>query len=381
MGVAAAGMVALLPGACGFQQEPLKLPISNWPGYEYFYLASKLGLDRRQGLEINPVQYPDPQSIVHAYLRGELPIAPLTTVEAVDLCARIPRRCPVVVLVLDESAGGDQVAVRNDVPSIAALRGKTVAVTFSTLGPYVLSRALQRHGLSFNDVTVRNIPLAQMPAALAKGEVQAAAFFPPFSEYAARKGQSRVLFDSSQIPGEIFDVLVVDPTYLRQHQDQIVALVRTSVNQVANTSSMQVYEANQDVTTSYRYVATLDARTSSICRALDGREFPYGQGPQPPQHFNCRSTAVPVIRADILPPSTTATRASAGGQVPINMSYGEWLSKQPRSVQEDVLGKSKVGYFQLLSEKHGPGDAMAKLVRDDGSELTLEQLRRRYGTP
>ena len=226
MGVAAVGMVALLPGACGFQQEPLKLPISNWPGYEYFYLASKLGLDRRQGLEINPVQYPDPQSIVHAYLRGELPIAPLTTVEAVDLCARIPRRCPVVVLVLDESAGGDQVAVRNDVPSIAALRGKTVAVTFSTLGPYVLSRALQRHGLSFNDVTVRNIPLAQMPAALAKGEVQAAAFFPPFSEYAARKGQSRVLFDSSQIPGEIFDVLVVDPTYLRQHQDQIVALVR-----------------------------------------------------------------------------------------------------------------------------------------------------------
>lgn len=223
----AAALLALVPAACSLDREPLKVPVANWPGYEYVYLASKLGLDRQNGLEIDPVQYPDPQSIVHAYLRGELPIAQLTTVEAVDLCARIPRHCPVVVLVLDESVGGDQVAVRNDVPSIAALRGRNVAVTFSTLGPYVLSRALQRHGLSFNDVTLRNIPLAQMPQALASGEVQAAAFFPPFSEYAARQGQSRPLFDSSQIPGEIFDVLVVDPVYLQNHGEQITALVRS----------------------------------------------------------------------------------------------------------------------------------------------------------
>jgi SPP1 gp7 family putative phage head morphogenesis protein len=44
----------------------------------------------------------------------------------------------------------------------------------------------------------------------------------------------------------------------------------------------------------YRYVATLDSRTSSICAALDGREFEYGKGPMPPQHFNCRSTTVPI---------------------------------------------------------------------------------------
>ncbi|MFN7322918.1 MAG: minor capsid protein [bacterium] len=163
--------------------------------------------------------------------------------------------------------------------------------------------------------------------------------------------------------------------------NQIVALVRTSINQVANTSSMQVYEANQDVTTTYRYVATLDTRTSSICRALDGREFPYGKGPRPPQHFNCRSVVVPVVRAEILPPSDRATRSSTNGQVPIDLSYGEWLAQQPKSVQEEVLGASKLGYFQLLSEKYGPGDAMAKLVRDDGSELTLDQLKKRYGTP
>lgn len=161
--------------------------------------------------------------------------------------------------------------------------------------------------------------------------------------------------------------------------NQVMALVRTSINQVANSASQQVYEANQDITKRYRYIATLDTRTSSICRALDGREFEYGRGPMPPQHFNCRSTTVPIIDSDILPPSTVAKRASADGPVPANTSYGQWLKDQPLSVQQDVLGAGKVPYFNRLAEKYGAKDAIAKLVRDDGSELTLEQLRKRYG--
>jgi SPP1 gp7 family putative phage head morphogenesis protein len=168
--------------------------------------------------------------------------------------------------------------------------------------------------------------------------------------------------------------------------NQVIALIRTSINQVANTASQQVYEANQDITPRYRYVATLDTRTSAICRALDGKEFEYGKGPMPPQHFNCRSTTVPVIDPDILPPSTTATRASKDGQVPINTTYGKWLKdKMPGESNADVLARqqqalgSKAPYFRRLADKYGPDAAIAKLVRDDGSELTLEQLRKRYG--
>jgi SPP1 gp7 family putative phage head morphogenesis protein len=168
--------------------------------------------------------------------------------------------------------------------------------------------------------------------------------------------------------------------------NQIITLVRTSINQVANTASQQVYEANQDITKKYRYVATLDTRTSSICRALDGQEFEYGKGPTPPQHFNCRSTTVPVIDPDILPPSTTATRASKDGQVPINTTYGKWLKdKMPGETNADVLARqqqalgSKAPYFRRLADKYGPDAAIAKLVRDDGSELTLKDLQDRYG--
>ena len=166
----------------------------------------------------------------------------------------------------------------------------------------------------------------------------------------------------------------------RVTNSQVLTLIRTSVNQVANAASQQVYEANQDITKRYRYVATLDTRTSAICRALDGREFEYGKGPEPPQHFNCRSTTVPVMEQEEgETPLPVGRRAAQGGMVPANQSYGEWLSKQSKSRQVEALGESRVPYFKSLSRKYGPRDAIAKLVRDDGSELTLEDLRKRYG--
>jgi NitT/TauT family transport system substrate-binding protein len=217
---------ALALGGCQWDPTSIEEPVSNWPGYEYMYLAHRLGLDRPEGITVKPLQFPDPQAIVHAYLRGDVPLAQLTTVEAVDLCSRAPSRCPVIVLILNESRGGDQIAALRSVPNLAALRGQPVAVTFSTLGPYVLSRALEQQGLTLADVQLRNIPLAQMPAALRQGDVKAAVFFPPFSDYAARDGGSRTLFDSRAIPGEVFDVLAVDPQYLARHGDTITALIR-----------------------------------------------------------------------------------------------------------------------------------------------------------
>jgi hypothetical protein len=59
---------------------------------------------------------------------------------------------------------------------------------------------------------------------------------------------------------------------------QVLTVVRTSVQQVANAASTQVYQANQDITKKYRYVATLDSRTSAICQSLDGRNLNTAEG-------------------------------------------------------------------------------------------------------
>ena len=185
-----------------------------------------------------------------------------------------------------------------------------------------------------------------------------------------RFGQPGSLRQMAQAGGEV--------TAVANHQ--VMAMVRTSINQVANASSQQVYEANQDVTKRYRYVATLDSRTSAICQALDGQEFDYGKGPTPPQHFNCRSTTVPVIdyKGLRIPPPKPGKRRSSDGLVPANQTYGQWLSNQSKAVKADVLGPEKVPYFNRLSRKYGPSKAIRKFVSEDGSELTLDQLKRRY---
>jgi len=97
----------------------------------------------------------------------------------------------------------------------------------------------------------------------------------------------------------------------------------------------------------------------------------------PPQHFNCRSTTVPVIDYKRLgiPEPEEDQRASATGLVPENMTYGQWLAGQSEAVKIRTLGASRVPYYEKLRRKYGDTDAIRRFVREDGSELTLDQLK------
>jgi SPP1 gp7 family putative phage head morphogenesis protein len=153
---------------------------------------------------------------------------------------------------------------------------------------------------------------------------------------------------------------------------QVRTLVRTSVQNVANAANQAVYQANQHVTKKYRYLATLDSRTTAQCRALDRKVFNYGEGPTPPTHFNCRSTTTPVIdyKGLGIPEPETGTRASDRGQVRADLSYEEWLKAQPPEKVQAILGKGKAKLF--LDGRV----TLAEMVRSDGSEISLAQLQR-----
>ena len=180
-------------------------------------------------------------------------------------------------------------------------------------------------------------------------------------------------------------------TKLANHQIQTI--VRTSVNQVTNQASQAVYAANKKVSPKYEYVATLDSRTSAICQRLDGQTFDYNNGPTPPQHFNCRSTTVPVVDFDGLqkkypdlekPPATQFdTRPSATGRVPQGTTYGNWLLNQDRKLQAKTLGsEGKVRIFKKLAKSEGSGQAaLRKMIRNDGTAVSLARLKQLYGKP
>lgn len=65
------------------------------------------------------------------------------------------------------------------------------------------------------------------------------------------------------------------------------SIVRTAVSHTANFARQRFYEGNSGLIKGLRWVATLDGRTSPICRARDGKVFPVNSGPRPPAHWNC----------------------------------------------------------------------------------------------
>ena len=146
--------------------------------------------------------------------------------------------------------------------------------------------------------------------------------------------------------------------------NQIRAIVRSSITQVTDAAREQVARENPDVTERYIYRAVLDSKTTPICRSLDGKVYKWGEGPEPPLHFGCRSLRAPL------------TIGIEDDEIEEFESYGQWLQENP-SEKQKVFG-SKTPYYNFLAKKYGPDDALRRFVRDDGSELTLQQLRRRY---
>lgn len=72
-------------------------------------------------------------------------------------------------------------------------------------------------------------------------------------------------------------------------------LARTEVNYICNQADLDAYKIAE--VEEYEYLATLDLRTSEICRSLDGTVHKVSHAKVgvnfPPMHPNCRSTTVP----------------------------------------------------------------------------------------
>lgn len=165
-------------------------------------------------------------------------------------------------------------------------------------------------------------------------------------------------------------------------RSQAEALIRTTTTHVFNSARELFYLANQRYFSFLRWESILDAKTSAICRSRDGALTPIGVNAlplgsralyppdaRPPAHFNCRSIMVAFLDNQSSLFGGT-DRQSEIGPVPRQVTYNEWLRRQPRAFQEEVLGKTRAALFRK------GGLTMNSFVDRRGNELTLNQLRR-----
>lgn len=123
------------------------------------------------------------------------------------------------------------------------------------------------------------------------------------------------------------------------------SMVRTATQHVAQSARMETWARNGDLIQGYEILATLDSRTTQICRSMDGRKFDLGKGPAPPFHVNCRTTTVPTLGPEWDFLDEGATRSSANGYVDANLTYYDWLKQQDPTFVKDALGASRAKLF------------------------------------
>lgn len=121
-------------------------------------------------------------------------------------------------------------------------------------------------------------------------------------------------------------------------------LVRTEMNYVQNRAAADsIKESGMEY---YRFIATLDRRTSPMCRVHDGKVYPideYRPGENaPPLHPNCRSTVAGSLRGWHSEDGARAARnyEKKTIHIPKNTSYESWYNTyiEPRLVP---TGKGK----------------------------------------
>jgi SPP1 gp7 family putative phage head morphogenesis protein len=153
----------------------------------------------------------------------------------------------------------------------------------------------------------------------------------------------------------------------------ITAIVRTAVQHVASAARFSTWEANRDILDGYKIVATLDSRTSQLCRSLDKTVYKLDSGPRPPLHINCRSTTVAVINKFAFL-DEGATRSAEKGPVDARLTYYDWLKEQSAPFQDSAIGPTR---GELLRKGGLSSDKFAKLNLGSNFEpLTLAEMRK-----
>lgn len=219
-----AALLLSLPflSSCGKEpSQPLRIASSPWPGYEPLYLAHEIGYLPDAKADI--FELPSSDITLEAFRNRSADMATLTLDEAMDLLqGGVKLR---IVMVMDSSNGADAVMASPKVKTLADLKGKRIGILNIPLGVYMLSRTLDAAKLTRADVQVLPSAESKHEEMYRQGKADAFITFDPFKTRLADLG-AHVIFDSSQIPNEIFDLMLVHEDVYQKRREDVCNVAR-----------------------------------------------------------------------------------------------------------------------------------------------------------
>jgi NitT/TauT family transport system substrate-binding protein len=187
---------------------------AGWMPWAY---AEQAGIVKKwadkYNVKIKVVQINDYVESLNQFTAGKLDGVTATNMDALTIPAAAGKDTTAVIMG-DYSNGNDGIVLK-DGATIAAIKGLPVNLVENSVSHYLLARGLESAKLKMSDVKVVNTSDADIVAAFSAASTKALVTWnPQLSEIKTMKG-AREVFDSSKIPGEIEDLLVVSTDALK----------------------------------------------------------------------------------------------------------------------------------------------------------------------
>jgi len=201
-------ITVLMLNGCNIGDEnhkSLRIGMNTWPGYEPFVLAKEKGY-LAKNVYISRVD--SATDVIKALHSDIIDVACVTLDEAMIYQDKSTDHIKIITI-MDFSVGGDAVVAKKEIASMVELKGKRIGVESSALGAFMISRAVElTPDLQMNDLKIVNLGYEHHEKEFLEGRVDAIVTFEPVKTKLLQ-GNAHVLFDSTQIPAEIIDVMVV----------------------------------------------------------------------------------------------------------------------------------------------------------------------------
>lgn len=194
-------------------KKHFKVAWSHYTGWEPWGYIKEYGLDKKWGdkygiaIEVSPpIDY---MESINLYTVGKYDACVMTNMDMLTIPA-VGGIDSIALIPGDTSHGNDGVVLRN-ASSFKDIKGRKVRIVELSVSHYLLTRALDQNKMTEKDLTLINTSDADIASLFTSDTDPKAAVVtwnPQLMQVRNAKG-STMVFDSSMIPGEIIDLLVV----------------------------------------------------------------------------------------------------------------------------------------------------------------------------
>ena len=196
----------------------------GWMPWEYGHESGivKKWADKYD-INIDVVQFNDYVESMNQYTAGEFDACTMANVDALTIPAA--GGVDSTALIVGDFSNGNDAVILKEGSTIKDAKGQNINLVELSVSHYLLARGLESVGLSEKDVKVVNTSDADLVSAYTTNDVSAVATWNPLVSEILNMPKANKVFDSSNIPGEIIDTLIVNTKTLNENPKLGKALV------------------------------------------------------------------------------------------------------------------------------------------------------------